>query len=142
MPPRIHLIRHAEGAHNLSLDNHGLHDPGLTERGREQAQELAVRITELQADGGVDIGLVLASSLRRTLMTALAAFAPQLAWKRPAMVHAWPDVQEVSDLPCDSGSALALVQEEFGSELVNYDMVENGWELKVRYILLWPQLIV
>ncbi|OAR00254.1 hypothetical protein LLEC1_06882 [Akanthomyces lecanii] len=130
MPPTIHLIRHAEGVHNLSFDNHGLHDPGLTDRGREQAQELAVRLTRLQADGVVDIRLVLASALRRTLMTALAAFAPQLARKQPAAVHAWPAVQEVSDLPCDSGSSLPLVQEEFGSELVNYDLVESGWELK------------
>lgn len=132
MPPTIHLIRHAEGTHNLSFDNHGLHDPGLTDRGRAQARELAVRIAELKADdGGVDIGLVLASSLRRTLMTALDAFAPQLARKQPGVVYAWPDVQEVSDLPCDSGSALALVRDEFGSQVVNYDMVESGWELKV-----------
>ncbi|XWW97006.1 hypothetical protein V2A60_004986 [Cordyceps javanica] len=130
MPPTIHLIRHAEGTHNLSAENHGMHDPGLTDRGKEQAQDLASRLAGLQADGCVDISLVLASPLRRTLMTALTAFAPKLYPETPFVIHAWPDVQEVSDLPCDSGSALATIQDEFGHELVNYDMVEDGWELK------------
>ncbi|KAK8144665.1 hypothetical protein G3M48_005515 [Beauveria asiatica] len=130
MPPTVHLIRHAEGTHNLSAANYSIHDPGLTARGEQQARDLAARITELQADGGADIDLVLASPLRRTLTTALAGFAPQLARKRPAAIYAWPDVQEVSALPCDCGSALAAVQKEFGRELVNYDIVENGWELK------------
>lgn len=132
MTQTIHLIRHAEGTHNLSTDNHGMHDPGLTERGQEQARELAARIAKMKDDSGVEMGLVLASALRRTLMTGLAAFAPQLARKQPALLCAWPDVQEVSDLPCDSGSPLTAIQKEFGSGLVSFDMVENGWEEKVR----------
>ncbi|KAJ6784979.1 hypothetical protein PWT90_01778 [Aphanocladium album] len=130
MPPTIHLIRHAEGTHNLSFENHILHDPGLTDRGKEQAQELAARIAKLQADTSRTIGLVMASALRRTLMTALIAFEPQLSRKQLGVICAWPDVQEVSDLPCDSGSPLASIREEFGTESVNYALVESGWELK------------
>ncbi|KAJ3494474.1 hypothetical protein NLG97_g4053 [Lecanicillium saksenae] len=135
MPPTIHLIRHAEGTHNLSFDNHVLHDPSLTDRGKEQAQELGARIAKLEADTGAKIDLVMASALRRTLMTALIAFESQPTQKQPGKIYAWPEVQEVSDLPCDSGSSLALVRAEFGTERVNYDLVHNGWELKeAKYI--------
>uniref|UniRef100_A0A0B7K7N4 Phosphoglycerate mutase family protein n=1 Tax=Bionectria ochroleuca TaxID=29856 RepID=A0A0B7K7N4_BIOOC len=33
MAPTIHLIRHAQGVHNLSFENESIHDPDLTELG-------------------------------------------------------------------------------------------------------------
>lgn len=131
MPPTIHLIRHAEGVHNISVDNHGIHDPLLTERGKQQARDLATKLAMLQQDGTVDIGLILASPLRRTLNTALIAFEPQLRRNQPGCIHAWPDVQEVSDIPCDLGSALSVVKAAYGNESVNFGLVEEGWEIKV-----------
>lgn len=131
MPPTIHLIRHAEGVHNISVDNHGIHDPLLTERGREQACDLATKLAMLQQDGTVEIELILASPLRRTLNTALMAFEPQLQRNQPGCIYAWPDVQEVSDIPCDSGSALSVIKAAYGSESVNFSLVEEGWEIKV-----------
>lgn len=134
MPPTIHLIRHAEGVHNLNMDNLWIRDPDLTDRGREQVRCLAARLAALEEvePESLKMDLVLASPLRRTLFTALGAFGPQLARGQPAKVRALPDLQEVSDLPCDSGSPLEEILMEFGAHAVDFDLVEEGWEQNVR----------
>ncbi|PNY28675.1 Phosphoglycerate mutase family protein, partial [Tolypocladium capitatum] len=64
MAPTIHLVRHAQGVHNLSVENEALRDPDLTPLGEQQCAALRAsfphhaRITRLAA-----------SPLRRTLRT-------------------------------------------------------------------------
>lgn len=130
MAPKVHLIRHAEGIHNLSTDNHGIIDPVLTDRGKQQSRDLAVKLASRQAAGELDVGLVLASPLTRTISTALIAFEAPLASGKLPSIRAWPAVQEVSDVPCDRGSPLAVVSEEFGQDKVDFGLVEEGWEHK------------
>ena len=43
---------------------------------------------------------------------------------------ALPDVQENSDKPCDTGSDLEILQEEFGRDIVDLGLVFEGWNNK------------
>lgn len=40
MAPTLHLVRHAEGFHNVAWQGEGICDPLLTEKGEEQCAEL------------------------------------------------------------------------------------------------------
>ena len=128
MPTYIHLVRHAQGFHNLTGD-HTLPDPDLTPLGREQCAALAKsfplhdKVTHL-----------VASPLRRTLYTCLLSFAPVLGSGSVNKVVALPDLQEVSTLPCDTGSLPSLLAGEFGSlekGAVDLGLVGEGWNDKV-----------
>ncbi|KAJ6035800.1 phosphoglycerate mutase [Penicillium herquei] len=124
MPPIIHCVRHGQGEHNLSHDNHNMPDPSLTTLGEEQSRNIAENYR------GVFEGseLILASPLRRTISTALFAFQPILDGGKK--VVAWPDLQEASYLPCDTGSDVAKLHAEFGSSPVDLTLVVPGWEIK------------
>ncbi|KAJ5983302.1 hypothetical protein N7481_005401 [Penicillium waksmanii] len=118
MSPIVHCVRHAQGVHNLSHANHHLPDPELTSLGGEQARVLAASFSSSE-----NIQLILSSPLRRTIQTALLAF--------PGMqVVAWPELQEASDLICDTGSDLLDIKSEFEKSLVDFSLVEPGWHIK------------
>lgn len=124
-PRQIHLVRHAQGLHNVSAANHVLVDPALTAYGRRQCSALAKQFSDLQNN---HIVLLAASPLRRTLDTARLGF-PQY----PAKIIALPDAQEVGDLPCDTGSPLAQLTAEFSAG-VDLSLVSHDWQLKTgRY---------
>jgi len=119
----LHLVRHAQGYHNLNEANHSLPDPSLTPFGEQQCLALAAsfpyhdRVTHL-----------VASPLRRTLYTCLLSFPEEV--QRGLKVTALPELQETSDLPCDTGSARALLEEEFGAGTVDLGLVGDGWNDK------------
>jgi broad specificity phosphatase PhoE len=122
MPTYVHLVRHAQGFHNLCAANHSLPDPDLTPLGKEQCAALQKtfpfqdRITHL-----------VASPLRRTIYTCLLSFEP--AVKTGKRVIALPEVQEVSPLPCDTGSSAEALASEF-AEKVDLGLVTEGWNDK------------
>jgi broad specificity phosphatase PhoE len=123
----IHCIRHAQGYHNLNEENHKLHDPSLTPFGESQCQALQKvfpyheKITHL-----------VASPLRRTIYTCLLSFEAEV--KSGKKIIALPELQETSDLPCDTGSDPAKLQEEFGTGkwkgTVDLSLVREGWNYK------------
>ncbi|KAK1994430.1 phosphoglycerate mutase [Colletotrichum falcatum] len=123
MPVQIHLVRHAQGFHNLSVENEAIRDPLLTDLGKQQCAALRAafphhaRITHL-----------VASPLRRTLHTCLLGFASDAAAPvgRSLKVLALPEVQEVSDAPCDTGSAVADIEGEFAGR-VDFGRVPEDW---------------
>lgn len=137
MPTYIHLVRHAQGFHNLSRENQSLPDPDLTPFGKEQCAHLA-QTFPLQPQ----LTHLVASPLRRTLYTCLLSFAPALngaantndhltAPAPPKQVIALPELQEVSPLPCDVGSAPAALDAEFGpAGQVDLRHVGEGWNDK------------
>lgn len=45
-------------------------------------------------------------------------------------VTAFPEVQETSDLPCDTGSDVEVLQKEFAEQPVDLGLVEKGWNSK------------
>ncbi|KAF5659332.1 histidine phosphatase clade-1 [Fusarium denticulatum] len=125
MPPIIHFVRHGQGVHNLSHANHDLPDPELTPLGEEQAKALTTRFPEL-----ANVELILSSPLQRTIQTALLAFPLKL--KAGMKVLAWSEVQEASDLICDTGSRLPDIQARFHGLPVDFSLIEPDWNLKVR----------
>lgn len=118
----IHCVRHAQGYHNLCEANHRLPDPDLTELGVQQCTILSEqfpyhsKITDL-----------VASPLRRTLYTCLLSFPDEVA--QGMVVTALPELQETSDLPCDTGSAPEVLEKEFGAK-VDLQRVQEGWNEK------------
>ncbi|KAH8816068.1 phosphoglycerate mutase family protein-like protein [Xylogone sp. PMI_703] len=129
MPKTIlHLVRHAQGYHNLNTENHALRDPLLTPHGRSQCETLSsvfpyhAQITD-----------IVASPLRRTIYTALLSF-PEEVSSRGIPVVALPEVQETSDLPCDTGSDPEVLKNEFGmgewDGKVELGLVKEGWNDK------------
>lgn len=124
----IHCVRHAQGYHNLNVAGHQLHDPDLTELGISQCAELRKsfpyhdKVTHL-----------VASPLRRTLYTCLLGFEKE-AKQDLKKVTALPELQETSDLPCDTGSDPAKLQAEFTkgewAGIVDLSLVKDGWNDK------------
>ncbi|KAK4175288.1 histidine phosphatase superfamily [Triangularia setosa] len=125
MPTFVHLVRHAQGYHNLCQENHALPDPDLTDLGKQQCEELFKtfpyhdKITHL-----------VASPLRRTIYTCLLSFNPSTSGDKPTII-ALPDIQEVSPFPCDVGSAPSKLSSEFSDpKIVDLGLVKEGWNDK------------
>lgn len=119
MPPRVHLVRHAQGFHNLSVANHSIHDPLLTPAGIEQCKTLGRDFPYT-----TEIDLVVASPLKRTVYTALYSFAEPIE-KKKLKVIALPELQETSDLPCDTGSNPEEVDREFNGRPVDTSILAS-----------------
>ncbi|KAF4979989.1 hypothetical protein FZEAL_3916 [Fusarium zealandicum] len=117
MAPTIHLVRHAQGFHNLSIENEQLPDPDLTPLGEEQCADLRARFPHHDK-----LTKLLASPMRRTVYTCLHAFGTDALLP----VTALPIFQEVSAQPCDVGSPVAKVQSEFKGR-ADYAGVEETW---------------
>lgn len=129
----VHLIRHAQGHHNLTPLNHSMPDPTLTPLGLSQCYALGDSFPYTPL-----ITHIVASPLRRTLYTALESFPTLVQPPRNLKVIALPEIQETSDLPCDTGSALEVLQKEFaeGGEgekwagCIDLSLVAPGWNDK------------
>jgi len=120
----VHLVRHAQGFHNLSAANQQLPDPDLTPLGEQQCATLRNAFAHQEA-----ITYLVASPMRRTIYTCLLSFAPAVASGKK--IIAYPEVQEVSNLPCDVGSDPARLRAEFGAAgQVDLSLVQEGWNDK------------
>jgi broad specificity phosphatase PhoE len=108
MAPTIHLVRHAQGYHNIAVDNEDIRDPDLTETGLQQCKDL--RESFVHHD---KVTRIVASPLRRTVYTAIHAFGED----RHYPITALDLLQEVSDAPCDTGSDKEKLAAEFGGKL-------------------------
>lgn len=117
MAPTIHLVRHAQGFHNLSIENESMQDPDLTPLGEEQCAALRKEFPHHDK-----LTKLFASPMRRTVYTCLHAFGTEDL--KP--IIAMPVFQEVSANPCDTGSAVAKVQAEFEG-IADYSRVEDSW---------------
>jgi broad specificity phosphatase PhoE len=117
MTSKVYLVRHAESAHNVSKDfNH--RDPPLTALGISQAAQLVNSFPN-----PASIGVIFTSPLKRAIQTTLAAFPHILdnqyfagrdeGVENGARLIIDPDLQERSDLPCDTGSETAALQDQF-----------------------------
>jgi broad specificity phosphatase PhoE len=130
MASQIHLVRHAESLHNVTKDFSTL-DPSLTEIGMEQAGQLVQHFTRSSS-----IGVIITSPLKRAVQTTLAGF-PHVFDKRnytPGSKSGGielivdPDLQERSELPCDTGSDRAVLETAFPG--VDFTMLGNNWQAK------------
>ncbi|CZT43250.1 uncharacterized protein RSE6_03255 [Rhynchosporium secalis] len=123
----IHCVRHAQGFHNLNLDNHKIRDPLLTPFGKSQCESLR---QSFPSPG--KITHLVASPLRRTIYTTLLSFPA--AVQRGLKITALPELQETSNLPCDTGLDLKDLEAEFSegeyAGTVDLSRVGEDWNTK------------
>lgn len=76
--------------------------------------------------------MVVASPLRRTIYTALLGFETEIKSKGLKIV-ALPEIQETSDVPCDTGSDIEALKKEVQEKglPVDLDLVSEDWNNKV-----------
>ncbi|KAF3010335.1 hypothetical protein E8E14_007920 [Neopestalotiopsis sp. 37M] len=108
MPPTLILIRHAQALHNIDGRYH-LHDPDLSEIGFEQLKPL--RESLMAHPLAQNAGLIVTSPMRRTIQTTLGSVDWLVA--KGVKVEADADWQENSAKPCDTGSPVTALGEEF-----------------------------
>ncbi|KAH7348028.1 phosphoglycerate mutase family protein-like protein [Pyrenochaeta sp. MPI-SDFR-AT-0127] len=139
MPPRIHLVRHAQGEHNATRD-YTIRDAVLTQKGKEQCRALQSTFAHHNS-----VNIVFASPLRRTIQTAALSFGPALSRNDVPFVLL-PVLQEVSNIGCDVGIAntaadvkpllTELFEEgelEFDINKIDASAVTEGWNSKKGY---------
>ncbi|KAI1814414.1 histidine phosphatase superfamily [Poronia punctata] len=121
MPPTLILIRHAQADHNLTKD-YSIHDPSLTELGREQCVDLRKHLIR-EEPLARQAELIITSPMRRTIQTALST----VDWlvEKGVRIEADADWQENSDKPCDTGSEISKVAAEFPD--IDYSTVDPVW---------------
>lgn len=124
MPPTLHLVRHAQGFHNLCVANHAMYDPQLTPFGKQQCAHLQKVFPYHD-----QVDLIVASPIKRTVYTALLSFSDIIASKKLTVITL-PELQETSDAPCDTGSEKAEVEREFEGQPVDLALVVPGWNSK------------
>src|SRR5580692_10537255 len=84
-----------------------IHDPDLTPQGREK-----VKLFPTLYGYHIKPTLVVTSPLRRCLQTTQLAFGPMIrSGELRAIAH--PGLQEVSNHPCDTGTPLDVLRNEF-----------------------------
>lgn len=155
MPPRIHVIRHAQGEHNATVSagvqtlsifddltplqrDYSIRDAVLTPKGKGQCSTLQSIFKYHN-----DIDIVFSSPLRRTIQTASLSLGPTLARKEVSFVLL-PPLQEVSNVGCDVGLAdtaedvkkilptlFAEGELPFDYNKVDASHVTKGWNSKV-----------
>jgi len=122
--PTITFVRHAQGFHNLSTANHSMRDPLLTDLGKTQCQTLHDKFPYSS-----EVDCIVASPLKRTIYTAMYSFP---AKTKELGIITLPDVQETSDLPCDTGSDKKDILTEFANKGVQLDLhlLTDDWHSK------------
>lgn len=137
--PTLYLIRHGQAEHNVNPSHLARRDTILTETGRLQAAKPRAVLPDSSRRR---IGAVVASPLRRALLTALIGFEDLITLSKvkareqvtdsaagiysttidhfqsrmePFRLVALPEAQETSDLPCDTGLPIADLAVEFNA---------------------------
>lgn len=101
-----------------------MHDPLLTPLGEEQCRTLQQNFPYHNID------LIVASPLKRTIYTALLSFENELKKNKNLKVIGLPELQETSDLPCDTGSSMEELAKEFEGKPLDLSLVVPGWNSK------------
>ena len=110
----VHLIRHAEGTHNLNEEQSKLplhFDAKLTEKGVNQCNELAKRTKDLNVEA------IVVSPLTRTLDTAILSF-PHLygdgkTKKSSVPFIAHEEWRETVNFLCDARRPTSVLQQQY-----------------------------
>lgn len=133
MQGRIHLVRHAEGLHNLRSDLN-IPDAPLSQRGWYDAQELGRRFVK---DESNIVCAIVSSPLRRAIQTSLAAFprilnsalSPEDGGQAVNLVLD-ANLQEISDYPANTGSSLSKLVNEFPEIVPQIQHLDPKWYIK------------
>ncbi|KAH9885189.1 histidine phosphatase superfamily [Xylariomycetidae sp. FL2044] len=120
MPPTLILIRHAQALHNATQD-YDIHDPELSEFGRQQCAELREGLMKDPVAQQAEV--IITSPMRRTIQTAL--YSVDWLMEKGVKLVADAGWQENSAKPCDTGRALGEVSSEF--PVVDFQHVDPVW---------------
>ncbi|KAE8140148.1 histidine phosphatase superfamily [Aspergillus pseudotamarii] len=134
---RIHLVRHAEGLHNLRNDP-TIPDASLSERGYDFAEDLGHRFIREYSNC---VGAIISSPLRRTIQTSLTAFPRILdstqyaknsgvGANKGVMLALDANLQEITDLPCNTGSKVVDLTEQFPGLKSEIENLNKNWHKK------------
>ncbi|KAK2589375.1 hypothetical protein QQS21_012949 [Conoideocrella luteorostrata] len=136
MAPTIHLVRHAQGFHNLSVENESIRDPDLTALGEQQCADLRASFP-----AHAKLTKLVASPLRRTIYTCDLVFGggSGSGSKNLYPIVLMDNLQEVSDSPCDTGSSKDKLVSEFGSR-IDVQRVRDGWMEKSEGTVFEPTM--
>ena len=137
MSGKVHLVRHAEGVHNLYNDT-SIPDAPLTQRGFDFADELGKRFVKEHTNS---IGSVIASPLRRAIQTSLTAFPRLLSSdlyppgsgkgvRNGVSLELYTNLQELDDVPANTGSDSADLLSQFPELATQIQNLPNGWNDK------------
>ncbi|KAG5920076.1 hypothetical protein E4U42_006325 [Claviceps africana] len=121
--PTIHLVRHAQGFHNISTANEAVRDPDLTPTGEHQCSDLRAAFSSHDK-----LAKLVSSPMRRTIHTC------NLAFGGPGQLYPiilLDTLQEVSASPCDTGSGSESLLEEYGYN-IDVEHLRGGWTDKTR----------
>lgn len=126
MSPRIHLVRHGRGLHQLEpLHEHRqIHVPRLTELGVQRCKDSSQHFP-----GYVHVDLVCANPLRLAILTAKYCFHHVIPKTPTSKILLLPIAQEDTAEPCDFGSRPDIIKQAFG-DLVDASMVREDWTSK------------
>lgn len=144
-PKIIHLVRHAQGLHNLPPDQFPPSDelpPNIEITEAQRHDPNTIRDPPLTQQGATDctllkssfphhanIDLLCASPMRRGIQTARCVFDPVI--KRGLKVLLLPDAQEAWGDLASTGSSLEELHHEFDDPAdLDFSLVHAGWELK------------
>jgi len=121
MPQIVHLVRHAQGLHNLppEEENAKLHDPDLTDRG---VQDCLVLRDSFPHHNSIE--LLCTSLMRRGSQTASLVFKPLV--DRGIKIIAIPDAQEGWKDPASTGTDAEALKAEFVEQNVDFGLAEEG----------------
>ncbi|KAH8594508.1 histidine phosphatase superfamily [Bisporella sp. PMI_857] len=124
MPPTVILIRHAQAVHNYSL-----HDPPLTDLGRQQCAKLATHLRTSSDPLFAQVSLIAVSPMLRTLETCQLALSHLHSRpEHPVPVICLAEWQENSAKPCDVGSEVEVFRKQF--ETFDWSQVDTVWPRK------------
>jgi broad specificity phosphatase PhoE len=125
MAPYIHVIRHAQGHHNLRRQ-WDMVEPDLTGEGINQC----LRLRETTRDLQDRITHVVSSPSWRCIRTAVVSFPDVIMW--PGMeIILHPHLQEVANSPCNIPHGIATI-EELAGDYVNTDLLVGGPDFRDR----------
>lgn len=121
----IHLVRHAEGYHQLPRDHPDvqIRDATLTDAGIQQAKDFNERFPYHERTD-----LLCASPMTRAIQTTQYAFAPEL--QRGMIILAIPEAQEAQDDPSSTGSPASELRAKFSADVVDFHLLSEDWYRK------------
>ncbi|OTB12036.1 hypothetical protein K445DRAFT_26072 [Daldinia sp. EC12] len=117
MSVTIHIIRHAQGPHNVVREAYWTRDPFLTAEGMQQC-------ARVQRSFPYTLTGIISSPQRRAIQTALISFAWSIG--NGVIVDLMADLQEVGDAPCCVGMDIPTIENDFGP-VVNTDHLDENW---------------
>ena len=112
----IHMVRHAEGTHNVEENyrDHDNIDARLTTKGKEQCKKLALKVKSSMPElleSVTDIG-VITSPMTRCVQTSLFSF-PWLAESKDVPFVALETIRETVNYACDRRRSISEIAQEF-----------------------------